>query len=97
MAYQVIWSSEAIGDIEAIASYIARDSPSYAAAMVRKLLEEIRQLSNDPFGGNPVFEFDEPNLREVLTYSYRVIYEIAEETVIITTVIHTKALLSLEG
>ncbi len=96
MAYQVIWSSEAIGDIEAIASYIARDSPSYAAAMVRKLLEEIRQLSNDPFAGNPVFEFDEPNLREVLTYSYRVIYQIAEETVIITTVVHSKALLSLE-
>jgi len=96
MAYQVIWSSEAIGDIEAIASYIARDSPSYAAAMVRKLLEEIRQLSNNPFAGNPVFECDEPNLREVLTYSYRVIYQIAEETVIITTVLHSKALLSLE-
>jgi toxin ParE1/3/4 len=96
MAYQVIWSSEAIGDIEAIASYIARDSPSYAAAMVRKLLEEIRQLSNDPFAGNHVFESDETNLREVLTYSYRVIYQIEEETVIVTTVVHSKALLSLE-
>ncbi|TVQ44093.1 MAG: type II toxin-antitoxin system RelE/ParE family toxin [Gloeocapsa sp. DLM2.Bin57] len=97
MAYQVVWSSEAIGDIEAIASYIARDSPSYAAAMVRKLLEEVRQLRHSPFAGNPVFECDDANLREVLTYSYRVIYQIEAETVIIATVVHSKALLSLEA
>lgn len=96
MAYQVVWSSQAIGDIEAIASYISRDSPSYAAAMVRKLLEEIRQLSHSPFTGDIVFEFDEPNLREVLTYSYRVIYQIEEDTITIATVVHSKALLILE-
>lgn len=97
MAYQIVWSSQAIEDIEAIAIYIARDSPSYAASIVRKLIDEVRQLSNDPLEGKAVFECGEQDIREVLTYSYRVIYQIQEKTITIATVVHTKALLSLEG
>lgn len=97
MAYQIVWSSQAIEDIDAIAIYIARDSPSYAAAIVRKLIDEIRQLSHYPMGGQTVFEYEEPSIREVWTYSYRVIYQVQAETITIATVIHGKALLSLEG
>lgn len=97
MAYQVVWSSQAIEDIDAIAIYIARDSPSYAAAMVRKLIEETRQLRQSPLSGNPIIEIDDPHVREVWTYSYRVIYQIEAETITITTVVHGKALLSLDG
>ncbi|ELR98153.1 type II toxin-antitoxin system mRNA interferase toxin, RelE/StbE family [Gloeocapsa sp. PCC 73106] len=97
MAYQIVWSSQAIEDIDAIAIYIARDSPSYAAAIVRKLIDEIRQLKNHPMMGKTVFEFEEPSIKEVWTYSYRVIYQVHEETITIATVVHGKALLSLEG
>jgi toxin ParE1/3/4 len=97
MAYQVVWSSQAIEDIDAIASYIARDSRSYTAAIVRKLIDEIKQLSESPLNGNEVFEFGDPNIREVSTYSYRVIYEVQEKLIIIATVVYSKALLYLEG
>ncbi|MGH2413700.1 MAG: type II toxin-antitoxin system RelE/ParE family toxin, partial [Microcystaceae cyanobacterium] len=30
MAYRIVWSSKAVEDVDAIATYIARDSPSYA-------------------------------------------------------------------
>ena len=39
MAYRVVWSAKAVEDVEAIATYIARDSPFYAAAVVQKLVE----------------------------------------------------------
>ena len=34
MAYQVVWSSKTLEDVEAIAIYISRDSTAYAAAVV---------------------------------------------------------------
>ena len=37
MAYQVIWSPEALDDIDEIAAYIAKDSPYYAHSEWSKL------------------------------------------------------------
>ena len=39
MARALVWSPEAIEDIESIATYIARDSPWYAKAVAAKLIE----------------------------------------------------------
>ena len=36
MAYKVKWSPKAAEDVEAIASYVSQDSPSYAAAIVNE-------------------------------------------------------------
>lgn len=38
MDYQVVWSPEAVADVKAIATYIARDSAAYAQAVVEKNL-----------------------------------------------------------
>ena len=51
MAYQVVWSSTAIEDVEAIANYISRDSSAYAAAVVQKILDLTRNLNNFPVSG----------------------------------------------
>ena len=42
----VVWSPEALEDVEAIAAYIARDSNFYAAAVVEKMLVTAAGLSN---------------------------------------------------
>ncbi|MDY7020592.1 MAG: type II toxin-antitoxin system RelE/ParE family toxin, partial [Cyanobacteriota bacterium] len=42
MDYQVVWSPKALDDIDAIAAYIARDSVSYAAAVVQRIIEVTR-------------------------------------------------------
>jgi plasmid stabilization system protein ParE len=39
MARALVWSPEAIEDIESIAAYIERDSPWYAKAVVSKIVE----------------------------------------------------------
>ena len=38
MDYQVIWSLEALTDLEEIAEYIERDSHFYACSVVTKIL-----------------------------------------------------------
>jgi len=64
MAYSVVWSPRAIEDVNAIATYIARDSPAYASTMVSKILDGTRSLSSFPLSGRVVPEFGDECLRE---------------------------------
>lgn len=95
MAYRVIWSSKAVEDVDAIATYIARDSPSYAAAVVRQILDATHQLKENPLTGEIIPEGDNLTVRDKLAYTYRVIYCVNDNTVIVTAVVHTKRLLGL--
>jgi toxin ParE1/3/4 len=44
MAYSVVWSPNALDDVDEIAVYIARDLPTYAAAVVKKVLDITRNI-----------------------------------------------------
>ncbi|MEH2059800.1 MAG: type II toxin-antitoxin system RelE/ParE family toxin [Nostoc sp.] len=92
MAYQVVWSPKALEDVEDIATYISRDSAAYAAAVVQRIIDVTRNLSNFPFSGRIVPEFDNDTIREKFVYSYRIIYRIQGETLTIAAVIHGKKL-----
>lgn len=93
MAYRVVWSGRAVSDLEAIADYIAQDSPAYAAVVVRAILGRTKTLSHFPRSGRKVPEFDDENIRELLAYSYRVIYRVQEGQALVAAVIHGKRLL----
>ena len=90
MAARVGWSQRALRDVEGIAEYIAQDSPVYAAVVVRNIIAQTKMLSRFPRSGRKVPEFDDDDIRELLVYSYRIIYRIEEDKVIISTVIHGK-------
>ena len=92
MAYRVTWSTRALDDIDSIASYIARDSPAYASAVVSRIINTARALRQFPFAGRVVPEFNDTNLRERFVYSYRVIYRIEDKTVTVAAVVHGKRL-----
>lgn len=96
MGYQVVWSPRAIDDIDAIAAYIARDSVSYAAAVVQRIIEVTRSLNDEPLSGAQVQEFGDETVREQFAYTYRIIYQVEGEMVTVLTVIHGKQLLQLE-
>ena len=93
MAYRVDWSRRALQDLEAIAEYIAADSPTYAGIVVKKIVNSTRTLKQFPRAGRKVPEFGDENIRELLVYSYRVIYRLHGEEVIIAAVIHGKRIL----
>ena len=42
MDFRIVWSPEAVEDLEAIYSYIGRDSKFYAKAVVSKIVESAR-------------------------------------------------------
>lgn len=93
MAYRLAWSPEAIEDIEAIASYIERDSPWYARAVVSKIVETAESIPDYPELGRIVPEIDDRSIRERFVYSYRIIYRIEQERILVTTVVHGSRLL----
>ena len=90
MAHRVVWSPRALADVDAIASYIAADSPFYAGSVVRRILTLTRTLEQFPFAGRKVPEFDDDNLRELFAYSYRIMYRVEAAEVVIAAVIHGK-------
>lgn len=93
MAHRVVWSPQALDDVEAIAEYIEKDSLFYARAVVAKVVAMTRHLARFPLSGRVVPEIKEPFFREVFAFSYRVIYRADEEVVTIIAVVHGKRLL----
>jgi len=93
MALRVVWSRRASQDLAAIADYIAADSPTYAGIVVKKVVHQARALARFPRSGRKVPEFDNENIRELLVYSYRVIYRLEEPEVVIAAVIHGRRVL----
>jgi len=90
MDFKVVWSPEALEDLEVIAEYIERDSRFYASAVVTKILEIAESLKNFPKTGRIVPEIGEENIRERLIYSYRLVYQIQKHQILIVAVIHGK-------
>jgi len=93
MDYKIIWSPEALEDIESIAEYIARDSEHYARAVVSKILDRTGSMKEFPFIGRIVPEIGNKYIRERFVYSYRLIYRIGKNEILIIAVIHGKRLL----
>jgi toxin ParE1/3/4 len=88
MACRVAWSRRALQDLENIAEYIATDSPTYAANVVKKITSASRMLAQFPRSGRKVPEFDDDNVRELIVYSYRLIYRLTSEEILIAAIIH---------
>src|SRR6476620_11161140 len=93
MAHQVVWLRSAAEELDGIAAYIAKDSPSYAASVVQKILSVAEDLSKFPRMGPRVPEWDSDELRQRIVYRYRLIYRIRDERVEILAVIHGARLL----
>lgn len=93
MAQTLIWSREALDDIVSIAEYISRDSPYHAQQVVELILTLGESLADQPRLGRIVPERNDHRVRERFVYSYRVIYELVDETIHVLAVIHGKRLL----
>lgn len=88
MVREVKWAEVAWNDLEEAADYIARDSAYYAAAFVREVQEAARSLNHFAERGRTVPELKDPGLREIFVRSYRLIYQVKEETVFVIGFIH---------
>jgi addiction module RelE/StbE family toxin len=93
MDFEVTWSPQVRDDLHGIATYIAKDSPRYASAVIEKILAAGRSLQILPWRGRIVPEIGNQKCRELFIYEYRLIYEIEGGVVRILAVIHGRRLL----
>ncbi|MDO9423092.1 MAG: type II toxin-antitoxin system RelE/ParE family toxin [Methylobacter sp.] len=89
MACWLEWSPEAIEDIESIASYIERDSPWFAQIVASKIVSTAESIPLNPEMCRIVPEIGRKNIRERFVYSYRVIYQIEPERVLVAALTHS--------
>ncbi|MBS3959766.1 MAG: type II toxin-antitoxin system RelE/ParE family toxin [Xanthomonadaceae bacterium] len=97
MAAALIWSGEALDDLDGIAQFIGRDSLHHAQRVVEGLFELGEVIATHPLAGRVVPELGDAQVRERFLYSYRVIYEVRPEQVEVLAVLHGRRLLESIG
>jgi plasmid stabilization system protein ParE len=60
---------------------------------VKKIVSQTRKLKQFPRIRRKVPEFDDENIRELVIYSYRIIYRLEDDETVIAAVIHGKRIL----
>jgi len=92
---KVVWTQRALNDLEDIGDYISKNSYKYAKLTLEKLVDTALLIEINPLVGRFVNESSDKTIREIIKGSYRVIYQIQNETsVFILTVFHSSRLLS---
>ncbi len=84
----VKWSVPAKNDLKQIHDYIAKDSKYYAQNVVQEIVTKSEKLTDFPEIGRAVPEISDQNIRELIVYSYRLIYGISETGIEILAIIH---------
>ncbi len=86
---RIVWTQPAVEDLESIHAYIARDSESYADAIVSEVFEAVERLRRFPLSGRTVPELSDVQTREIIRGNYRVIYDSRRDLVRILSVLHS--------
>lgn len=86
----VIWTLPAKHDLKKIHDYISEDSEYYAYKVSQEIIEKSELLLNFPKMGRVVQEIGNPNIRELIIYSYRLIYEISSSRIEVLAIVHCK-------
>ena len=92
----VKWTAHAKVQLRHIHDYIAEDSPLYAKRVAAALVQRTADLDERPRKGKMVSELREDAVRELPLYSYRILYEIKpDDLIVVLAVIHKRQ--HLEG
>jgi plasmid stabilization system protein ParE len=90
VAHQVEWSESALASLSEAIESIAKDSPSYAAALAVQADRAGTSLQQLARRGRVVPEYRDPSVREIpVGKSYRLIYKTQAERVDIIAFVHT--------
>ena len=79
MGWRVIIAPSARADLADIVRYIAQHNSDAAARLGYELITRAESLTQFPEIGRSVPEFRQPDLREIICRSYRIIYRLKRE------------------
>jgi len=88
----VKWSVPARNDLKQIHDYIAKDSKYYAQNVIQEIVAKTETLIELPEIGRIVPEISDQNIRELIVYSYRLIYEISSAGIEILAILHGRCI-----
>ena len=91
---KIHWLEEAIEDLDQIYNFISQNSVYYAIKTVEGILSKVENLKKSPYIGRRVIK-DNQNIREIIYKSYRIIYKIDSNIILILRVWHSARLLSI--
>ena len=89
------WTNQAVDDLTAIRDYIQRDSAHYARAVVENLIARAERAADFPQAGRIVPEFGRAGVREVIAGSYRIVYRVTGQALVILTIFRSSRLFPL--
>jgi toxin ParE1/3/4 len=86
----VKWSQRARADLKAIHDYIAKDSPRDAKRVAHEIRLKAETVIELPYSGRKIPEVNDEQLREVPSYSWRIIYQIRKGEIFVVTLVHKR-------
>lgn len=93
----VIWTHEAEVALQRIYDYVANDSKYYAERVAENLVRVSEALIDFPLKGRIVPEVNRKEIREMLVYSYRLIYTVTPRgEILIIQILNQKQELSAD-
>ena len=87
-ARRVVWAASAQRALDEVVAYIWADSPGKAARVLSRALETAGLLSTLAERGRVVREVNDPSLRELLVYDYRLLYRVLDDEVVVRACLH---------
>ena len=91
---KIVWTELSISDIKEIFDYISDDSIRYAIITANKIYQRVQPITDNPYIGRMVPEFNEKSIRELIEGNFRIIYRIKSNIQIdILRVFHVARLL----
>jgi len=95
---KIVWTDQAIQDLNDIGEFIAKDSERYAREVIKTLFESTIIIESHPKAGRIVPEYNIDYLRELIRGSYRIVYRIVDKFRIdILTIHHSARQLKIPG
>jgi plasmid stabilization system protein ParE len=88
MAHEIVWTESAVASLIDTIEYIARDSPSYAAAFAIRAERAAASLDRFPERGRRVPEFNDSAVRELPGRQSPLIYRVGANRVVLLAFVH---------
>ena len=88
MAHKIIWSPAALRQFKELTDHISIDSETYAANVTSKIIASVENLELFPLMGRRVPEYNQDDYREILVFSWRIVYRIFEYEIELVEIIH---------
>lgn len=90
---EIIWTEPALGDLDAIADFIALENPAAASEVVQRVFDHVGQLAEHPESGSRPQELKRSRYRQIVEPPCRVFYRHDGKTVFILHVMRSERLL----